>query len=134
MALPKPGDWRQLCILLARINARPLDMNYPLWEMYVIEGLDNIDLVPAGSFALLIRIHHSVMDGASGSEMMAAIHDFVPNAEFIHPPESVTGRVVNKPPSAMALLGKTYVNSFKHPQRFVKLARQVISTQSLNTF
>lgn len=130
MALPKPGDWRQLCILLARINARPLDLNYPLWEMYVIEGLDNIELVPSGSFALLIRIHHSVMDGVSGSEMMAAIHDFAPDVEFVHSPESVVGRVVNKPPSSMALLGRAYVNALKKPQRFVKLARQMIGVQN----
>ena len=41
IALPKPGDWRQLCIQAARIYARPMDMNKPLWEYTVIEGLDN---------------------------------------------------------------------------------------------
>ena len=39
IALPKPGDWRQFCILLARLHARGLDMRRPLWEAYVIEGL-----------------------------------------------------------------------------------------------
>ena len=37
IALPRPGDWRQLCIQAARIHARPLDFAKPLWEMYVIE-------------------------------------------------------------------------------------------------
>ena len=46
--LPEPGDWRQLCIQVARIHARPLDRGRPLWEMYVIEGLDKIDGVPKG--------------------------------------------------------------------------------------
>jgi diacylglycerol O-acyltransferase len=41
IALPKPGDWRQFCIQAARIHARPLDLQRPLWEMYVIEGLDS---------------------------------------------------------------------------------------------
>jgi len=41
--LPKPGDWRQLCIQLSRFHARPLDMSHPLWEMLIIEGLDQID-------------------------------------------------------------------------------------------
>src|SRR5439155_11940027 len=50
IALPKPGDWRQLCILCARITARPLDLNRPLWEMYIIEGLDNVEAVPPGSY------------------------------------------------------------------------------------
>ena len=36
IALPKPGDWRQFCIQAARINARPLDLSRPLWEMYVV--------------------------------------------------------------------------------------------------
>ena len=42
IALPAPGDWRQLCILISRIHARPLDRDHPLWELYVIEGLDNL--------------------------------------------------------------------------------------------
>ena len=42
IALPKPGDWRQFCIQASRIHARPLDRNRPLWEIYVIEGLDSL--------------------------------------------------------------------------------------------
>ena len=38
IALPQPGDWRQFCIQVARLHSRPLDMNRPVWEMYVIEG------------------------------------------------------------------------------------------------
>ena len=52
IALPKPGDWRQFCIQAARIHARPLDMSRPLWEIYVVEGLDSLLELPAGSFAL----------------------------------------------------------------------------------
>ena len=59
IALPKPGDWRQLCIQVARLHSRALDLNRPLWEMYVIEGLDNVEGVPPGSFALLQKIHHA---------------------------------------------------------------------------
>ena len=51
IALPHPGDWRQFCIQVARLHSRPLDMNRPVWEMYVIEGLDNIPLLPEGAFA-----------------------------------------------------------------------------------
>ena len=42
IALPKPGDWRQLCIQVARLHSRALDMSRPLWECYIIEGLDKI--------------------------------------------------------------------------------------------
>ena len=41
IALPKPGDWRQFCIQVSRIHARALDLQRPLWEMYVMEGLDS---------------------------------------------------------------------------------------------
>jgi hypothetical protein len=62
-ALPKPNDWRQFCILASRIHARTMDMNRPLWEMYVIEGLDNVEGLPKGSFAILTKLHHAATDG-----------------------------------------------------------------------
>ena len=77
IALPKPGDWRQLCIQTARLISRPLDMARPLWEVYVIEGLDNVEGVPPGSFALVSVGHHASMDGVSGMEMTTATHDHV---------------------------------------------------------
>ena len=48
IALPAPGDWRQLCIQAARIHSRPLDLSKPLWEFTVIEGLDGIEELPKG--------------------------------------------------------------------------------------
>ena len=48
IALPQPGDWRQLCIQVARLVSRPLDLDRPLWELYVIEGLDNVGGDPTG--------------------------------------------------------------------------------------
>jgi hypothetical protein len=65
-ALPKPGDWRQFCILVSRIHARAVDLTRSPWEMYVIEGLDNIEGIPKGSFAILSKTHHSAMDGTQG--------------------------------------------------------------------
>ena len=49
IALPCPGDWRQLMIQVARIHARPLDLTKPAWEAYIIEGLDNVRDLPPGS-------------------------------------------------------------------------------------
>ena len=57
IALPKPGDWRQFCIQVARIHSRALDLERPLWEAYVIEGLDSFLDLPSGSFALLFKTH-----------------------------------------------------------------------------
>ena len=78
MALPKPGDWRQLCIQVARLQARPMDLSRPLWEFNIIEGLDNIPGIPPGSFALMAKVHHAAIDGMSGVELSAAVHDIEP--------------------------------------------------------
>ena len=81
LALPKPGDWRQLCILLSRLQARGLDMKRPLWEAYVIEGLSGVDGLPKNSFAIMIKIHHAAIDGISGAEIMTAIHNLTDEVE-----------------------------------------------------
>lgn len=76
-ALPKPNDWRQFCILASRIHARTMDMNRPLWEMYVIEGLDNVANLPKGSFAIITKLHHAATDGTALAELTWALHDVV---------------------------------------------------------
>ena len=73
--LPDPGDWRQFCIHVARYHSRPLDMNRPLWEMYVIEGLDNIEWLPKGSYALVTKIHHAAVDGKAIMDFFGALAD-----------------------------------------------------------
>ena len=78
IALPKPGDWRQFCIQSARIHARPLDLSRPLWEMYVIEGLDSFLDLPEGSFAILLKIHHAAIDVENGNEITRLLHDLTP--------------------------------------------------------
>ena len=78
IALPHPGDWRQLCIQAARLHSRPLDRSKPLWEAYIIEGLHNVQGVPPGSFALYTKLHHSIIDGESGTELMKALHSLTP--------------------------------------------------------
>jgi len=73
--LPKPGDWRQFCILAARHFARPMDMGRPLWDIFVVEGIDGVPGVAPGSYALLQRFHHAAIDGASGSYALIALCD-----------------------------------------------------------
>jgi len=75
IALPQPGDWRQLCIQIARIHGRQLDLRRPAWEMTVIEGLNSIPDVPTGAFAVSLKLHHCVVDGMESVELMAAMHD-----------------------------------------------------------
>lgn len=74
IALPAPGDWRQLMIQVARLHSRPLDRSKPLWEAYVIEGLDNIEGIAKGSFAFYIKLHHAAVDGEAGAQLVQKIH------------------------------------------------------------
>lgn len=129
IALPQPGDWRQLCILVARINARALDLTRPLWELYVIEGLDKIPHVPPGSFAILHKIHHAVMDGMSAVEMQAAIHDFGPEPREIEPEAR---RMIHAPPSAIELGLRAYANALRKPEQIFDVARRIVGNQRAN--
>jgi WS/DGAT/MGAT family acyltransferase len=87
IALPKPGDWRQFCIQASRIHARPLDLQRPLWEMYVIEGLDSFLDLPQGSFAVLLKIHHAAIDVARDNEITTLLHDISAQSPSPAPPE-----------------------------------------------
>ena len=122
IALPKPGDWRQLWIQVARLVSRPLDLERPLWEFTVVEGLDNLDGIPAGAYALVSKIHHCAVDGVSGQEITAAIHDLEPNASLVDPPLVRTDAV----PTGVELLGRAAVNSIRQPLRVPGLIRETV--------
>jgi len=113
IALPEPGDWRQLCILVARLHSRPLDMSRPLWEAYIIEGLDNIPKVPKGSFAVYTKMHHALVDGAGGASFMSALHDLTPDPDPSQQPD-VEPRLVDVSPSVAELLTKASLNSVRN--------------------
>jgi len=66
-ALPAPGGPRELSALAAGMNGRPLDRSRPLWEMVIVEGLQN------GSIAVLAKLHHALMDGISGMGFLGAL-------------------------------------------------------------
>lgn len=112
VALPKPGDWRQLCIQAARIFARPLDLTRPPWEFTIIEGIDGIEGVAKGSYAMVTKVHHAAIDGMSGIDLMEAMHTLDPAAA---PPASADTWKPEKLPSPAELLGKSYFNAVTNP-------------------
>ncbi len=122
IALPQPGDWRQLCIQAARIHARPLDLSKPLWEMYVIGGLDNVEGAPHGSFAVLTKIHHAAIDGVSGAELAAAVHDLEVEG---NPPPAEKEWKPEPDPSLLELTSSYATNLIRDPFRFARTVRRV---------
>src|SRR6185503_20278745 len=66
-ALPRPGDDRVLKRLAGRIMSQPLDRKRPLWEMWIVEGLDD------DRFAVISKTHHCMVDGISGADLMSVI-------------------------------------------------------------
>jgi WS/DGAT/MGAT family acyltransferase len=83
--LPEPCDWRQFCLHMGRYHSRPLDMSLPLWEMYVVEGLDNIKGLPKGCFAVATKIHHAAADALSMSEFLSALLDIDSEGTPVNP-------------------------------------------------
>jgi len=113
IALPFPGDWRQLCIQVARLHSRPLDLSRPLWEAYIIEGLDNIPNLPKGAFAVYTKMHHALVDGAGGASFMALLHDLSANPDTPEPAPS-EAIIFDSEPSRRELLSKATINSVKN--------------------
>ncbi|MEU8268808.1 wax ester/triacylglycerol synthase family O-acyltransferase [Sphaerisporangium sp. NPDC049002] len=72
LALPSPGTDRQLAAQVARLHARRLDRRHPLWEMYLIHGLEG------GRTALYTKLHHAAIDGIGGADVLAAFMDTEP--------------------------------------------------------
>lgn len=120
-AVPPPGTPEQLADVVSRIVARPLDRNRPLWELYVIEGVDNGRLI-----AQLTKIHHATIDGAAGAQMLAAILDTDPDFRPLGTPAPWTP---DKVPTDEDLLRITAREYLKRPEKFVRLS--VRSTREL---
>jgi WS/DGAT/MGAT family acyltransferase len=112
IALPKPGDWRQFCISVSRIHARPLDLSRPLWEIHVIEGLDGFLDLPQGSFALLTKTHHAAIDVENGSEITMLLHDLEPTPPADGPPAPW---FPERPPRAIPMMARGVAHSIKAP-------------------
>lgn len=131
IALPPPGDWRQLCRQAARLHSYPLDRSHPLWEMTVISGLKNIQGVAEGAFAVLLKVHHAAIDGASGAALTEVIHDESPRAPRVPLPDQIW---VGQPePSAPELMARTFGNNVLQPFRFAEvLSRTVPAMQRVS--
>lgn len=122
LALPTPGTEEQLGEQVARIIARPLDRSRPLWEWYVITGMEG------GRVGVLTKLHHATIDGASGVELIQLLLETEPD---VPPPEQ--SREMERwspepPPGTASLLLRTAVGFATKPQKMVELQVQLLRT------
>ncbi len=129
-ALPSPGGWEQLCALTARIFSQQLDRSKPMWEMWLIEGLED------DRFALITKTHHSLVDGIAGVDLATVLFDLSPEP----PPIRSSGRAwqPRPEPGTAELIGaglrgavrvglelaEGAVDAITHPDRALARARE----------
>jgi diacylglycerol O-acyltransferase / wax synthase len=73
-AVPQPGRALQLRQLAGQIYAQPLNRSRPLWETWLLEGIE------AGRWAMLFKVHHCMVDGVGGADLLAEVFDLHPDA------------------------------------------------------
>jgi WS/DGAT/MGAT family acyltransferase len=78
-ALPRPGGEAELVRLVGRVMSQRLDRDRPLWESWLVEGL------PGDGWALLSKVHHCMVDGIAGTDLLAVILDADPDAPVPEP-------------------------------------------------
>ncbi len=127
VALPRPGAWKDLRGLAARIFSVPLDRTRPLWEMTFVEGLDNISQVPPGSVAMISKVHHAAIDGVSGSDMLGILLDTTREPREFPPP---TPRHVPPIPNELEVLRHTGRKIAGKPSELVRVAKETFAAVS----
>jgi WS/DGAT/MGAT family acyltransferase len=106
-ALPAPGGDQQLSQLVARVMARRLERDYPLWEYWLIEGLAQ------GRWALISKMHHCMVDGVTAGDLYRVIYDTSPEPA----PPAVDDRTVGAEPSPVWLAAQAALDMVLLPER-----------------
>src|SRR5215203_290870 len=114
-AVPRPGSDEQLRNLAGRVLGQRLDMAKPLWELWLVEGLAD------DRWALISKVHHCMVDGVAGTDLMQLMFDLHPDATH-EAPQDWTPR---RSPSSLELMASSVTDSLTHP------LQQLASTPSL---
>ncbi len=117
--LPRPGGRAELCDLVADLMSRSLPPDRPLWEMVVVEGL------PGDRTALVFRVHHALLDGVSGAELLAAFLDLSPRARPVAP-LPVAASTPPPLPGPVGLLRQAVGGLVRQPTSTLAAAHRVI--------
>jgi diacylglycerol O-acyltransferase len=116
VALPAPGGEAELSAMVAAVMGRPLDPHQPPWEMHIVEGLEG------GKVGLIAKIHHSVIDGVAGVQLMAQLLDF---SEEGRPAVVCAPWLPAALPSSAQLVASALPSMFRSPVRAWQAAREV---------
>jgi WS/DGAT/MGAT family acyltransferase len=111
LALPPPPSDDKLAEQVARVVARPLDRSRPLWELYLIHGLAK------GRVGMLTKIHHALIDGLSGAEIMAILFDLEPEGREAPDADERRGE---REPEQLAMLARGLAGIPKYPVRAIR--------------
>jgi diacylglycerol O-acyltransferase / wax synthase len=117
-ALASPGSERQLKDMAGRVFSQQLDRDKPLWEVWLVEGLDD------DRFAVLSETHHALVDGISGVDIMSVLFDTSPEPAA---PTDPGGRWLPRPlPSRAQLLAEALLERATIPAEIGRSARAVL--------
>ncbi|HSE08599.1 MAG TPA: wax ester/triacylglycerol synthase family O-acyltransferase [Nocardioidaceae bacterium] len=119
LALPAPGSREQLGEQVARIHSRPLDRTRPLWEAYVITGLED------GKVAYYSKIHHAAIDGISGAEILETILDVSPEPREVEVAEKDDGS--GRLPSMLELVRRGLTSAAMNPLELLRTVPRSLS-------
>ena len=116
-ALPAPGSEKQLRDLAGRVFAQQLDRDKPLWEIWLVEGLEG------DRFAMLSKTHHALVDGISGVDIMSVLFDTSPDPAA---PTDTGDRWLPRPlPSPVELLGEALMERATIPGELARTVRSI---------
>jgi diacylglycerol O-acyltransferase len=127
IAVPEPGGRRELEELVGRLMSYPLDRDRPLWEMWFIEGLEH------GRVAILTKMHHTLVDGVSGTSLSEIMLDISPEPRrpaVDGGPSPTRGM----PPFELRALGGIFNVAVRTPYRLLRIVQQMLSQQLASIF
>ncbi|MHB8594757.1 MAG: wax ester/triacylglycerol synthase family O-acyltransferase, partial [Acidimicrobiales bacterium] len=114
-ALPGPGGIHELAEFVGDVCSRQLDRTKPLWEMYIVEGLEH------GHIAVVTKIHHSTIDGVSGAELLGQLFDLEAEPAPRDVPD-VRPQGDSRLPSDATLLARALAARLTRPMDITRLA------------
>jgi diacylglycerol O-acyltransferase len=120
-ALPHPGSEEQLRTLAARVFSQRLDRTKPVWEMWLVDGLEG------GRFAIIGKTHHCLVDGVSGVDITTVLFDLDREPAETSTPDAW---LPDPEPSGAQLLGEALLDRATNPAEMIRGARELASAPS----